>query len=118
MPQNQYFSFIFSVHHETFLEHLKNTPFFLRFTIHDGFPAPIIEAMSYGCEVMMSMPYPPVTVVRNEVEAIEEFKKMMERVRDRGMKPNPEMIHIARRDFEKQHVISSYLERLRSITGR
>jgi glycosyltransferase involved in cell wall biosynthesis len=42
---------------EVFAERLKSTPIFLRLTDHDGFSVSVIEALAYGCEVIMTLPF-------------------------------------------------------------
>lgn len=103
------------VEHDQFLKALYASPIFLRLTEHEGFPVSVIEAMSFGCEVMMTMPYEKVTVAQTQQEILDGFQKLVQKVNQRGLTPNEEMISIARREFNKATVIQDYLKRLREI---
>jgi glycosyltransferase involved in cell wall biosynthesis len=100
---------------EEFRDKLKQSAIFVRLTEHEGFPVSVIEAMSYGCEVMMSMPYSPVVLARTADEAVSGFERIIQKLRERGMKPNQELVEIARRDFDKDKVVNAYLKALKSV---
>lgn len=104
---------------DAFREALRNAPIFLRLTEHEGFPYSVIEAMSVGAEVIMSMPYPPVCVARTQEEIENCFVMLKNRILARGLTPNQEMISLTDADFNKTQIIRNYLqEKLHQLTGK
>ncbi len=101
-----------------FKDALRNNAVYLRFTEHDGFSISVIEAMSAGCEVIMSMPYKSVYVARNIEEALHTFKLVKDKVEGRGLIPNPDLVKIVHGNFKKEEVIANYLKKLHQVTAK
>jgi hypothetical protein len=84
-----------------FKKAVKETPIFLRLTDHDGFSVAAIEALSYGAEVLMSLPSDLTAMATNEEETYLAMKKAIQKVESRGMTPNYETIELIKTRFNR-----------------
>jgi glycosyltransferase involved in cell wall biosynthesis len=103
---------------EEFAERLKATPIFLRLTEHDGFSVSVIEALSYGCEVIMSLPFDLTHQACDSNEAIEKINKLIPIIEKRGMKPNYEMIEIVKLRYNPETIAKNYIQKLKEIVQK
>ncbi|MEN9997027.1 MAG: hypothetical protein RI922_17 [Bacteroidota bacterium] len=101
-----------------FKKAVKETPIFLRLTDHDGFSVAAIEALSYGAEVLMSLPSDLTAMASNEEETYLAMKNAIQKVESRGMKPNYDTIELIKTRFNRERIITTYLQKLREICGK
>jgi hypothetical protein len=97
-----------------FMEAVRNAPLFLRFTEHDGFSVSVIEALSTGAETMMTLPCELTTLVQNKDELESAFNSVIERITERGMKPNLEIAKKSKLKWNKQRLMSNYVQFLKN----
>jgi glycosyltransferase involved in cell wall biosynthesis len=103
---------------EEFINVLRKTPVFLRLTNHDGFSVSVIEALGCGCEVIMSLPFELTHIARNSEEAIGHMNKVIQKIKDRGMKPNIEMIEIVKLRYNRDTLSKNYIEKLKQVVSK
>ncbi len=103
---------------EEFAERLKSTPIFLRLTEHDGFSVSVIEALGFGCEVIMSLPFEFTHLAKNSNEAITIMNYVISKIEKRGMKPNHEMIEIVKLRYNPEKLASNYIQKLKEVVGK
>ena len=101
-----------------FKKAIKETPIFLRLTDHDGFSVAVIEALSYGAEVLMSLPYDLTALATNEDQTYLALKNAIQKVESRGMTPNHEQIELIKIRYNRERLVTSYLQKLREICGK
>ena len=103
---------------ETFAKRLKETPIFLRMTSHDGFSVSVIEALSFGCEVIMTLPFELTHLAATSQEAIEKIKIVISTIEARGMIPNQSVIEIVKLRFKPEILAKTYIQKLKEIVGK
>ncbi len=100
---------------DVFKKYLQETPIFFRLAEHEGFPVSVIEAMSFGCEVIMTSPYKYSHQAKTIDEVIVAFEKVKEIVSNRNLTPNHELINMVKRDYNKETILSNYIDKIKSI---
>ena len=103
---------------EVFAERLKSTPIFLRLTDHDGFSVSVIEALAYGCEVIMSLPFELTYLATTTEEAIDKMLTVISTIEARGMTPNQTLIEAVKVRFNPEIVAKNYIQKLKEIAGK
>ncbi|MFM7015435.1 MAG: glycosyltransferase, partial [Bacteroidota bacterium] len=103
---------------DVFQNHLRETPVFLRLAEHEGFPVSVIEALSFGCEVIMTSPYQYTHQAKTNEEVIAAFNKVKDIVKLRDFTPNHDLIEMTKRDYDQTNVISNYIEKIKSIVAK
>jgi glycosyltransferase involved in cell wall biosynthesis len=103
---------------DEFENRLRETPIFLRLTEHDGFSVSVIEALGAGCEVIMSLPFDLTYLARNINEAIEGMKQLIEKIEQRGMKPNEEMMETVKTRFNSEILATNYIQKIKEIVNQ
>jgi glycosyltransferase involved in cell wall biosynthesis len=103
---------------EVFAERLKSTPIFLRLTDHDGFSVSVIEALAYGCEVIMSLPFELTHLATTTEEAIDKMLTVISTIEARGMTPNQTLIEAVKVRFNPEIVAKNYIQKLKEIAGK
>lgn len=103
---------------ETFAKRLKETPIFLRLTDHDGFSVSVIEALAYGCEVIMSLPFELTHLATSTDEAIEKMLSVISTIEARGMAPNQAVIEAVKLRFNPEILAKNYIQKLKEIAGK
>lgn len=106
------------VKEEVFWDAVKHSPLFLRLTDHDGFSVAVIEALSYGAEVIMSLPFELAQCAQNEEERQAAFVEAIRRVKAREMKPNVEAILEIQKRFHRDHLINTYIQKIKEVCGK
>lgn len=102
---------------ETFAKRLKETPIFLRLTEHDGFSVSVIEALAYGCEAIMMMPFELAHLAENTKDAIAKMQKIISTIEAREMKPNQSLIEAVKLRFNPEILAKKYIQKLKEIVG-
>jgi hypothetical protein len=100
---------------DVFQEHLRETPIFFRLAEHEGFPVSVIEAMSFGCEVIMTSPYTYSHQAKTNEEVISAFEKVKQLVSIRNLIPNHDLINMVKRDYKREIILSNYIGKIISI---
>lgn len=100
---------------DEFQSQLRSTPIFLRLTEHDGFSLSVIEAMSYGCEVMWTFPYQYSYQATTNEQAIQTFEKIQQLIINRGLTPNQELIEETNISFDYKRVMSNYISKIKEV---
>jgi glycosyltransferase involved in cell wall biosynthesis len=103
---------------ETFAKRLKETPIFLRLTDHDGFSVSVIEALAYGCEVIMSLPFELTHLATTTDEAIDKMLTVISTIEAREMTPNHTLIEAVKVRFNPEIVAKNYIQKLKEIAGK
>lgn len=98
-----------------FQNHLRETPIFFRLAEHEGFPVSVIEAMSSGCEVIMTSPYIYSHQAKTNEEVLNAFEKVKQLVSSRNLIPNHDLINMVKRDYNKDVILSGYIDKIKSI---
>ena len=103
---------------EVFQEKLKQTPIFLRLTKHDGFSLAVLEALSFGAEVITSFK----TDFAHSALTFDEVPKAMlqaiKEVENRNFKPNLALVEKLQIEFKKEKILSNYVKKLKEIVGK
>lgn len=100
---------------EIFAKRLKETPIFLRLTEHDGFSVSVIEALAYGCEVIMSLPFDLTHLATKTEDAIEKMKTVISTIEAREMTPNQALIEAVKLRFNPEILANNYIQKLKEI---
>ena len=103
---------------KVFQEKLMQTPIFLRLTKHDGFSLAVLEALSFGAEVITSFKsdfgHSAITfddVPKAMLQAIKE-------VENRHFKPNLALVEKLQIEFKKEKILSYYVKKLKEIVSK
>jgi glycosyltransferase involved in cell wall biosynthesis len=103
---------------EVFQEKLMQTPIFLRLTKHDGFSLAVLEALSFGAEVITSFKsdfgHSAITfddVPKAMLQAIKE-------VENRHFKPNLALVEKLQIEFKKEKILYNYVKKLKEIVSK
>lgn len=100
---------------DIFQNHLRETPIFFRLAVHEGFPVSVIEAMSFGCEVIMTSPYAYSHQAKTNEEVVDAFEKVKQIVVKRNLKPNYDLINMVKRDYNKDVILAGYIEKIKAV---
>ncbi|MFM2156027.1 MAG: hypothetical protein RL516_776 [Bacteroidota bacterium] len=100
---------------DVFQKHLRETPIFFRLAAHEGFPVSVIEAMSFGCEVIMTSPYAYSHQAKTNEEVLNAFEKAKQIVTNRNLTPNHDLINMVKRDYNKEVILRGYIEKIKSV---
>lgn len=100
---------------DVFQKHLRETPIFFRLAEHEGFPVSVIEAMSFGCEVIMTSPYAYSHQAKTNEEVINAFEKVKQLVSSRNLMPNHDLINMVKRDYKREIILSNYIGKIISV---
>lgn len=100
---------------EVFQNHLRETPIFFRLAEHEGFPVSVIEAMSFGCEVIMTSPYIYSYQAKTSDEVVSAFEKVKTIVTNRNFTPNQDLIRMVKLYYNKERILINYIEKVKSI---
>ncbi len=84
----------------------KKCAIFIRLTDHDGFALTVLEAKSYGCEVIWSQDDHFDHHDYDDLRA--QFSQSIDKIKERGMKPNQEYLKELKLHFSKEHIIGNY----------
>jgi len=103
---------------EDFAERLKSTPIFLRLTDHDGFSVSVIEALAFGCEVIMTLPFELTHLATTTEEAIDKMQTIIATIEARGMTPNQATIEAVKLRFNPEKVAKNYIQKLKEIAAK
>lgn len=93
----------------------KQCAIFIRLTKHDGFAMTILEALSYGCEVIWNKPLFENDDVKLELsdDALNhQFGELIEKIKQRNYKPNNLHIENFKTNFSKTKIIQNYYNEL------
>jgi glycosyltransferase involved in cell wall biosynthesis len=100
---------------DVFQNHLRETPIFFRLAAHEGFPVSVIEAMSFGCEVIMTSPYANSHQAKTNEEVLNAFEKVKQIVANRNLTPNYDLINMVKSDYNKDVILRGYIEKIKSV---
>jgi hypothetical protein len=75
----------------------------------------VIEAMSFGCEVIMTSPYAYSHQAKTNEEVLSAFEKVKQIVVNRNLTPNHDLINMVKRDYNKDVILSGYIEKIKSV---
>ena len=100
---------------DVFQNHLRETAIFFRLAEHEGFPVSVIEAMSFGCEVIMTSPYEYSHTAKSKEEVLLAFDKVKQLVEDRNLTPNHNLVAMTKRDYDKDTIMKNYIAKIKSI---
>jgi hypothetical protein len=103
--------------HSTFIEHLREGAIFLRLTEHDGFPVSVMEAMSYGSKCFTRNQIPGAICVNSINELLQEFENVKSDVIN-NMHPDFKIIEYIKSKFNKDKIVSNYIDKLESIVKK
>lgn len=98
-----------------FREAVLQSPIFLRFTEHDGFSISVIEALSTGAEILFTHPSEFTTLVNAKDLVVPEMQKAIDRVRNRDLKPDLETRNASLKHFNKETVLTNYINTIKSF---
>jgi len=101
--------------HEAFLSQLKKTSIFLRLVEHDGLSVSLLEALSYGCEVLSTMPFECCHHTLNSKSDIKTFSRVVEMIRNRQYATNTNNIEWVRKNLEPNFVLHTFYNELKLI---
>ncbi len=100
---------------DQFQKELQRTPVFLRLTEHDGFSLSVIEALSYGSEIIWTFPYEFSYQAQTNDELINAFEEVKQIISNRNLTPNHVLINMVKRDYNKDLILSGYIEKIKSV---
>lgn len=103
--------------HDTFKSAVKKAPIFLRLTEHDGNAVSIMEAQSFGSEVLTRLPFENSVEVKSEAQLMTAFSSMIAKIEARNYTPNAENIEFVKRNYNKDNVLLNYVNTLKSISN-
>jgi len=94
------------------------SPVYLRFTAHDGYPHSVTQALACGNEVIWSMPFSHSHLASGIPEASHAFRKVSDALIQRGLERNEENIRYARENFNREKVLAHFLKTLTDVATR
>ena len=97
---------------------MKNLPIFLRLTKHDGNSLVVKEALSYGCEVIWSYPYPNCHLVQSKEELYTMISKLSEKIKAREYGRNVDNINFVKDNCNKNLVIGNYIKKINEFANK
>lgn len=100
---------------EVFTEAIRQAPIFLRLTEHDGYSVSVIEALTFGTEVLSRMPVEHTTQVYDIPHTINQFEMVIQRLEKREMCPDFLIAERAKTTFNKTKVLSNYLSKVKEV---
>jgi hypothetical protein len=101
--------------HDIFLSQLKNTSIFLRLVEHDGLSVSLLEALSYGCEVISTMPFECCFHSENKNCDIEIFERVMTLIVERQHATNAANIEWVKRNLEPNLVLDTFYNAIKEL---
>jgi len=99
------------------LELSKKSPVYLRFTVHDGFPHSLTQALACGNEILWSMPYSYSHLAVDEDSATQVFRHVKEQLMIRGLVRNENNIRFAKENFSREKVLSHFLHTITNVAA-
>jgi len=106
------------VESEKFSAELKTNPIFLRLTDHDGFSVSVIEALSYGCEVIATIPFELCHFAKDEAAIIEQTSLVINKLEQRNLARNNDSIEAMNKKFNPSVIFPNYSQKLKEIAGK
>jgi hypothetical protein len=113
VPENIHF--LGWVNRTVFTEELREHAIFLRLTEHDGYPVSVIEAMSAGAEILMTLPDDNVLLCKTIEQAVEQFGVAMQRIQDRNFKPRHDIAEKTNEIYSAEKILTSYYNKIKSL---
>jgi len=98
-----------------FRREMEKSAIFLRLTAHDGYSVSVMEAVASGCEVLATQPFEKCTFITPQSSISEVFATVLKSIEDRGMLPNQDYIHFADKNYQREKVLTSYLQKLEEL---
>lgn len=98
---------------EVFKKALRENPICLRLTDHDGFSVTVVEAITYGSEVIWSLPFEFSHLARTVEETQAILNELIPLIEQRGMTPNKKNRKALEDYFNRDKVLSNYIKELK-----
>jgi glycosyltransferase involved in cell wall biosynthesis len=98
-----------------FRREMEKSAIFLRLTAHDGYSVSVMEAVASGCEVLATQPFEKCTFITPQSSISEVFATVLKSIEDRAMLPNQDYIHFADKNYQREKVLTSYLQKLEEL---
>jgi len=92
------------------IEHYKKCPIFVRMTEHDGYSLSIMEALSYGLEVIWNNPHEKTLLATNSVELTKSIIQLNEKITERQLQSNTENQNWIKENLDRDKVLKNYIE--------
>jgi hypothetical protein len=87
-------------------------PIYIRITKHDGYPYSVIEALSYGSEVIWSIDHECCHFVDSLDNAEIILRKVVSDLLQNGLARNKENISFIRESFSKDKILGAWAKKL------
>lgn len=98
-----------------FTSFAQKSSVFLRLPEHDGFSVSVIESLGMGSEVLWTFKADYTTHINDSDEIVPQLKRVLEKVKNRGLVPNKESIDYVRSNFNRADIIKKYIQKLHSL---
>jgi hypothetical protein len=98
-----------------FRREMEKSAVFLRLTEHDGYSVSVMEALAAGCEVLATHPFEHCSLITPNSSLSEVFANKLKLVENRGMFPNQDHIRFADKNYKRENVLTSYLQKLEKL---
>lgn len=98
-----------------FNQKLSESGLFLRLTKHDGMSLSVLDALSYGCEVIWNQKLLGVTYVGDFRDLDVSFENLVAKLSKEEYKMNTIAVDLIKKRFDKEMVLNNYLNKLVSL---
>jgi glycosyltransferase involved in cell wall biosynthesis len=92
------------------VEYYKKCPIFVRMTEHDGYSLSIMEALSYGVEVIWNNPHEKTYFADNTNELKDSIRQLADKITSRNLQSNLENQIWIKENLDRDKVLKNYIE--------
>jgi hypothetical protein len=97
---------------------LTECAIFARVIEHDGFSVSVMEALSFGAEVIWSYEMNNCHLANNETQLINKISVCKTQIEQRGFTPNYENINYVNTTFSKEVIMKKYINKIYEIANK
>ncbi|MFM7768989.1 MAG: hypothetical protein ACKO8Q_00345 [Bacteroidota bacterium] len=102
---------------DSFVQMLSEHAIFLRLTEHDGYSVSVIEALSSGAEVLMTLPDKNTRHCTTPKEIKEQFNNALKALAERNLVPRFETAKRINEFYNEEKILQSYYNTLKKIVN-
>ena len=102
---------------EEMIELRNKSAICLRLPQHDGYSLTVIEALSYGHEVIWTIPHEQCYFIRNVEHAELIFKDVVNNIKNRNLLRNKNNIQFAKSNFSQKIIMSNFIKKIEEVTN-
>ena len=92
------------------VEQYKKSPIFIRMTEHDGYSLSIMEALSFGLEIIWNNTHERTNFANNTKELKDSIIQLKDKIKSRSFKSNTENQNWVKENLNRNEVLKNYIE--------